>query len=468
MSNGIDNVLEIQEECIEKLKEIVQKQSEEKGRPMTACVVTFGCQMNERDSEKLKGILKAAGYELTGSEKADVVLYNTCTVRENADTRVFGRLGYLNTIKKKNKEMIIGLCGCMGQEPHIVEKLKESYKFVDLIFGTFNVYKLAELLYARITSGNSIIDVWEESKEFVELLPTERKYSFKSGVNIMYGCDNFCTYCIVPYVRGREKSRPVEDIVDEIKRLTETGVVEVCLLGQNVNSYGKGLDGNVTFASLLREIEKIDGLQRIRFMTPHPKDLSDEVIEIMANSKKICRHIHLPAQSGSSNILKKMNRNYTREDYLALVDKIKTAMPDISITTDLIVGFPGETEEDFEDTLSLVKEVGYSSAFTFQYSKRTGTPAATFEDQVPEEVMTERFNRLLETVKESSGCNDDLAGKTMDVLVEGKNEKLEGYLSGRLSNNMLVHFKGDEDLIGKIIDVHIDESKGFYYFGTIV
>lgn len=468
MSNGIDNVLEIQEECIEKLKEIVQKQSEEKGRPMTACVVTFGCQMNERDSEKLKGILKAAGYELTESEKADVVLYNTCTVRENADTRVFGRLGYLNTIKKKNKEMIIGLCGCMGQEPHIVEKLKESYKFVDLIFGTFNVYKLAELLYARITSGNSIIDVWEESKEFVELLPTERKYSFKSGVNIMYGCDNFCTYCIVPYVRGREKSRPVEDIVDEIKRLTETGVVEVCLLGQNVNSYGKGLDGNVTFASLLREIEKIDGLQRIRFMTPHPKDLSDEVIEVMANSKKICRHIHLPAQSGSSNILKKMNRNYTREDYLALVDKIKTAMPDISITTDLIVGFPGETEEDFEDTLSIVKEVGYSSAFTFQYSKRTGTPAATFEDQVPEEVMTERFNRLLETVKESSGCNDDLAGKTMDVLVEGKNEKLEGYLSGRLSNNMLVHFKGDEDLIGKIIDVHIDESKGFYYFGTIV
>ena len=468
MSNGIDNVLEIQEECIEKLKEIVQKQSEEKGRPMTACVVTFGCQMNERDSEKLKGILKAAGYELTESEKADVVLYNTCTVRENADTRVFGRLGYLNTIKKKNKEMIIGLCGCMGQEPHIVEKLKESYKFVDLIFGTFNVYKLAELLYARITSGNSIIDVWEESKEFVELLPTERKYSFKSGVNIMYGCDNFCTYCIVPYVRGREKSRPVEDIVDEIKRLTETGVVEVCLLGQNVNSYGKGLDGNVTFASLLREIEKIDGLQRIRFMTPHPKDLSDEVIEVMANSKKICRHIHLPAQSGSSNILKKMNRNYTREDYLALVDKIKTAMPDISITTDLIVGFPGETEEDFEDTLSLVKEVGYSSAFTFQYSKRTGTPAATFEDQIPEEVMTERFNRLLETVKESSGCNDDLAGKTMDVLVEGKNEKLEGYLSGRLSNNMLVHFKGDEDLIGKIIDVHIDESKGFYYFGTIV
>lgn len=468
MSNGIDNVLEIQEECIEKLKEIVQKQSEEKGRPMTACVVTFGCQMNERDSEKLKGILKAAGYELTESEKADVVLYNTCTVRENADTRVFGRLGYLNKIKKKNKEMIIGLCGCMGQEPHIVEKLKESYKFVDLIFGTFNVYKLAELLYARITSGNSIIDVWEESKEFVELLPTERKYSFKSGVNIMYGCDNFCTYCIVPYVRGREKSRPVEDIVDEIKRLTETGVVEVCLLGQNVNSYGKGLDGNVTFASLLREIEKIDGLQRIRFMTPHPKDLSDEVIEVMANSKKICRHIHLPAQSGSSNILKKMNRNYTREDYLALVDKIKTAMPDISITTDLIVGFPGETEEDFEDTLSLVKEVGYSSAFTFQYSKRTGTPAATFEDQVPEEVMTERFNRLLETVKESSGCNDDLAGKTMDVLVEGKNEKLEGYLSGRLSNNMLVHFKGDEDLIGKIIDVHIDESKGFYYFGTIV
>ena len=245
MSKGIDNVLEIQEKYIEKLRDTVKKQSEEKGRPMTACVVTFGCQMNERDSEKLKGILKAAGYELTESEKADVVLYNTCTVRENADTRVFGRLGYLSTLKKKNEDMIIGLCGCMGQEPHIVEKLKKSYKFVDLIFGTFNVYKLAELLYAHITSGDSIIDVWEESEEFVELLPTERKYGFKSGVNIMYGCDNFCTYCIVPYVRGREKSRPVKDIVEEIEGLTNNGVVEVCLLGQNVNSYGKGLDGHL-------------------------------------------------------------------------------------------------------------------------------------------------------------------------------------------------------------------------------
>lgn len=468
MSKGIDNVLEIQEKYIEKLRDTVKKQSEKKGRPMTACVVTFGCQMNERDSEKLKGILKAAGYELTESEKADVVLYNTCTVRENADTRVFGRLGYLSTLKKKNEDMIIGLCGCMGQEPHIVEKLKKSYKFVDLIFGTFNVYKLAELLYAHITSGDSIIDVWEESEEFVELLPTERKYGFKSGVNIMYGCDNFCTYCIVPYVRGREKSRPVKDIVEEIEGLTDNGVVEVCLLGQNVNSYGKGLDGNVTFASLLREIEKIEGLKRIRFMTPHPKDLSDEVIDVMSKSEKICRHIHLPAQSGSSNILRKMNRNYTREDYLLLVEKIKKAMPDIAITTDLIVGFPGETEEDFEDTLSLVKEVGYSSAFTFQYSKRTGTPAATFDEQVPEDVIAERFNRLLDTVKESSGCNDNLTGRTMDVLVEGTNDKLEGYLSGRLSNNMLVHFKGDKDLIGKITDVHIDESKGFYYFGTIV
>lgn len=466
MSNGIDNVLEIQEECIEKLKEIVQKQSEEKGRPMTACVVTFGCQMNERDSEKLKGILKAAGYELTESEKADVVLYNTCTVRENADTRVFGRLGYLNTIKKKNKEMIIGLCGCMGQEPHIVEKLKESYKFVDLIFGTFNVYKLAELLYARITSGNSIIDVWEESKEFVELLPTERKYSFKSGVNIMYGCDNFCTYCIVPYVRGREKSRPVEDIVDEIKRLTETGVVEVCLLGQNVNSYGKGLDGNVTFASLLREIEKIDGLQRIRFMTPHPKDLSDEVIEVMANSKKICRHIHLPAQSGSSNILKKMNRNYTREDYLALVDKIKTAMPDISITTDLIVGFPGETEEDFEDTLDVVRKVDFDQVYMFIYSRRLGTPADKMDDQVPEEIKHKRFDRLKKLAEEIiERKNKEYVGTKQYVLVEGKSKNNKDMLTGRTESNKVVNFEGPDDLIGKLISMEIVSEHMWYLKG---
>ena len=459
MSNGIDNVLEIQEECIEKLKEIVQKQSEEKGRPMTACVVTFGCQMNERDSEKLKGILKAAGYELTESEKADVVLYNTCTVRENADTRVFGRLGYLNTIKKKNKEMIIGLCGCMGQEPHIVEKLKESYKFVDLIFGTFNVYKLAELLYARITSGNSIIDVWEESKEFVELLPTERKYSFKSGVNIMYGCDNFCTYCIVPYVRGREKSRPVEDIVDEIKRLTETGVVEVCLLGQNVNSYGKGLDGNVTFASLLREIEKIDGLQRIRFMTPHPKDLSDEVIEVMANSKKICRHIHLPAQSGSSNILKKMNRNYTREDYLALVDKIKTAMPDISITTDLIVGFPGETEEMAHETYDYVEKIHFAAVHVFPYSKRDGTVAANMPDQIPGNIKSERAGKLIEiTNRLKEEYNDNCIGKEDSVLIE-ETVEIDGvtYFTGYTTRYVKCLIQSDDSInVGDIVNVVID------------
>ena len=462
------NETDKQKYYIEKCRELIAAKEQKIGRKLTACVVTFGCQMNFKDSEKLMGILSQIGYQETDDEHADLVLYNTCTVRENANLKIYGRLGYLSKIKEKNPEMIIGLCGCMMQEPQVVEKLNKSYRFVDIIFGTHNVFQLAELLYDRLIGGHRIEDIWDGTTEIVEDLPTIRKYDFKSGVNIMYGCNNFCSYCIVPYVRGRERSRKPEDIINEIKKLVSEGVVEIMLLGQNVNSYGKGLDGNVTFASLLREIEKIDGLQRIRFMTPHPKDLSDEVIEVMANSKKICRHIHLPAQSGSSNILKKMNRNYTREDYLALVDKIKTAMPDISITTDLIVGFPGETEEDFEDTLSLVKEVGYSSAFTFQYSKRTGTPAATFEDQVPEEVMTERFNRLLETVKESSGCNDDLAGKTMDVLVEGKNEKLEGYLSGRLSNNMLVHFKGDEDLIGKIIDVHIDESKGFYYFGTIV
>ena len=455
---------------IDKAKKYLEKMNEAAGRPLTFCVTTFGCQMNARDSEKLAGILEQIGYvEEPEEEKADFVIYNTCTVRENANQRVYGRLGQLGRIKKKNPHMMIALCGCMMQEPHVVEKLKTSYRFVDLIFGTHNIYKFAELLATRMESGRMVIDIWKDTDKIVEDLPVERKYPFKSGVNIMFGCNNFCSYCIVPYVRGRERSRDPKAIVREIERLVADGVVEVMLLGQNVNSYGKTLEQPITFAELLKEIEKIEGLERIRFMTSHPKDLSDELIEVMRRSKKICRHLHLPVQSGSSHILQKMNRRYTKEQYLALVDKIKAAVPDISLTTDIIVGFPGETEEDFQETLDVVRKVRYDSAFTFIYSKRSGTPAAVMEDQVPEDVVKDRFNRLLAEVQKISAevCAVH-QGTVQEVLVECRNDHDEHLMTGRMSNNLLVHFPGDESLIGKLVNVRLDECRGFYYIGEIV
>ena len=431
-------------------------------------IETFGCQMNARDSEKLCGILEEIGFVESKEEKADFVLYNTCTVRENANLKVYGRLGYLNTMKKKNPAMLIALCGCMMQEPEVVAKIKKSYRFVDIIFGTHNIFKLAELIHERLSGQKMVVEVWEGTEEIVEDLPIERKYPFKSGVNIMFGCNNFCSYCIVPYVRGRERSREPEDIVREIENLVADGVVEVMLLGQNVNSYGKTLKEPITFAQLLRKVEAVEGLQRIRFMTSHPKDLSDELIQVMKESKKICSHLHLPLQSGSSRILKLMNRKYTKEQYLELADKIRAAMPGISLTTDIIVGFPGETEEDFLETLDVVRRVRYDSAFTFIYSKRTGTPAAAMEDQVPEAVVKERFDRLLSLVQEiaSQVCTRD-EGRTQKVLVEEVNDHTPGLVTGRLSNNTVVHFPGDASLIGKLVDVHLDEAKGFYYMGTM-
>lgn len=453
---------------IKKCRSLVSKMSEELGRPLTASTVTFGCQMNARDSEKLAGMLEKIGYVMVEGENADFVIYNTCTVRENANLRVYGRLGVLNNIKKKNPHMLIALCGCMMQEPEVVEKLKKSYRFVDLIFGTHNIYKFAELLAARLESDTMIIDIWKDTDKIVEDLPVERKYPFKSGVNIMFGCNNFCSYCIVPYVRGRERSREPKDIIREIERLVEDGVVEVMLLGQNVNSYGKNLETPVTFAQLLLEVEKIEGLKRIRFMTSHPKDLSDELIEVMAKSEKICKHMHLPLQSGSSRLLKIMNRRYTKEQYLELVEKLRRAIPDISLTTDIIVGFPGETEEDFEETMDVVRKVRYDSAYTFIYSKRTGTPAAVMENQVPEDVVKPRFDRLLKEIQNiSKEVSARLTGQTLPVLVEEINDHDASLVTGRLSNNLLVHFPGDESLIGKIVDVHLDECKGFYYMGTV-
>ena len=458
-----------QYEFMEKAKEYVKKQSEELGRPLTYCVTTFGCQMNARDSEKLTGILEEVGYVAAEDEKADFVIYNTCTVRENANLRVYGRLGVLHGYKKKNKHMTIALCGCMMQEPEVVEKLKKSYKFVDIIFGTHNIFKFAELIVRNFEEKGMVIDIWKDTQEIVEDLPVERKYSFKSGVNIMFGCNNFCSYCIVPYVRGRERSRKPEDIIAEIKKLVADGVIEVMLLGQNVNSYGKNLETPMSFAKLLQEIEKIEGLKRIRFMTSHPKDLSDELIEVMANSKKICKQLHLPLQSGSSEILKVMNRRYDKEKYLALVDKIKKAIPDIGLTTDIIVGFPGETEEDFLETLDVVRKVRYDSAFTFIYSKRTGTPAAAMENQVPEDVVKDRFDRLLKEVQNiSQEMTARFEGMVEEVLVEDVNDHNPELVTGRMSNNHLVHFPGDASMIGKIVKVHLDECKGFYYLGSVV
>lgn len=455
---------------IKKCREIVKRKSEELGRPLTVCSVCMGCQMNARDSEKLTGILEQIGYvEESDEEKADFVIYNTCTVRENANQRVYGRLGQLNRVKKQNPHMMIGLCGCMMQEPEVVEKLKKSYRFVDLIFGTHNIFKFAELIVTRMESKRMVIDIWKDTDKIVEDLPSERKYSFKSGVNIMFGCNNFCSYCIVPYVRGRERSRNPEDIIREIQNLVKDGVVEVMLLGQNVNSYGKTLEEPMSFAQLLKEIEKIEGLKRIRFMTSHPKDLSDELIEVMSTSQKICRHLHLPVQSGSSRILDKMNRRYTKEHYLELVEKIRRAVPDISLTTDIIVGFPGETEEDFLETMDVVRKVRYDSAFTFIYSKRTGTPAAVMEEQVPEEVVKDRFDRLLKEVQSISAETCSVYTNTVqEVLVETVNDHDPSLMTGRMSNNLLVHFPGEESLIGRIVPVELKECKGFYYIGERV
>ena len=452
-----------------KLRALVSEKSKKLGRPLVASAQTFGCQMNARDSEKITGILEAVGYEITENEKADFIVYNTCTVRENANLKVYGHLGMMGHEKKKNPDMMIALCGCMMQEPQVVEKIRKSYRFVDLVFGTHNLYKFAELVYTSMISDRMIIDVWKDTDKIVEDLPCDRKYFFKSGVNIMFGCNNFCSYCIVPYVRGRERSRAPEEILKEIRSLVADGVVEVMLLGQNVNSYGKNLKNPISFAALLEEIEKIDGLERIRFMTSHPKDLSDELIEVMAKSKKICPHLHLPLQSGSSRILKIMNRKYTKEHYLELVEKLRKAMPDISLTTDIIVGFPGETEEDFQETLDVVRKVRYDSAFTFVYSKRTGTPAAVMEDQVPEEVVKDRFDRLLKEVQEiARETSSRYTGQVVEVLAEEKNHQEAGHLTGRLSNNLLVHFKGDESLIGKLVSVQLTECRGFYYMGELV
>lgn len=454
-------------------------------------IITFGCQMNEHDSEVISGMLTQRGYtEAAGEDmrNTDIVIINTCSIRENADKRFFGTLGQLKKIKLANPNFTVCVCGCMMQQEHITKKLRQSYPWVDVIFGTHNIHEFPDMLeemFQRRSTGEDwtvnqirssrefrVDRVYRDSDRIVEGLPAKRLFGHKSFVNIMYGCNNFCTYCIVPYTRGREKSRRPEDIIAEVKALAADGVKEVTLLGQNVNSYrGVSADsGNEwDFADLIYALNEVEGLERIRFMTSHPKDLSDKLIAAFAECDKLCNYIHLPVQAGSSSVLRRMNRKYTREQYLELVRKLREAVPGIAISTDIIVGFPGETEEDFCETLSLAEEIQYDSAFTFLYSPRRGTPAADYENQIPEDVKHERFNRLVEVMNRGSKArNAAFLGRVCRVLVDGPDKKSSGILNGRTEEFKLVDFEGPEELIGSMVDVEITASNTFSLQGRIV
>ncbi|HHU18492.1 MAG TPA: tRNA (N6-isopentenyl adenosine(37)-C2)-methylthiotransferase MiaB [Clostridiales bacterium] len=433
-------------------------------------ITTFGCQMNERDSETLAGMLEELGYvENANRKEADVAIINTCSVRENADKRFFGTLGQLKRAKEERPETVIAVCGCMMQQQHIIDTLKAKYPWVDLVFGTHNIHKFPELLTNILNERNKIIDIWDEGGDIIEGLPAKRMHPFKAYVNIMYGCNNFCTYCIVPYTRGRERSRHPEDIVREVKTLAESGVKEITLLGQNVNSYGNIREFPQDFTDLIYMLSDIDGIQRIRFMTSHPKDMSDKLIQAFKECDKLCNNIHLPVQSGSTRILARMNRKYTKEDYLLLIKKLRAAVPEIAITTDIITGFPGETEEDFNETMDLIEKVRFDSAFTFLYSIRKGTPAEKYTEQVPEEVKHERFNRLVNRLNDiSQEINKSYEGRTVMVLVEGKSKTNPRMITGRTETGKLVNFKGPLEIAGQIVPVKITESKTFSLNGEII
>ncbi len=466
--NVLENkeIQKVQADYIQKLLEI----NNTKNKLLKVCISTYGCAMNAHDSEKLLSMTEQMGYtETKVEEEADLIIYNTCCVRENAENKVYGNLGFLKGIKTKNPDVKIVLCGCMMQQDAVVTTIKKKYKHVDLIFGTFNLYRFPELFHSAVVTNDMIIDVWEEHDGVLEDVEAKRLYKHKSSVNIMFGCNNFCTYCIVPFVRGRERSRDMIDIIEEIKALADDGVIEIQLLGQNVNSYGNDLDSDVTFPILLREIAKIEKIKRIRFMTSHPKDISDELIFAMRDVEKIERHIHLPFQSGSSKILDLMNRRYTKEQYLSKIDKIKKEIPNVTISSDIIVGFPFETEEDFLETVDVVEKVSFHQLFTFIYSKRDGTPAVKFDDQIPEEVTKDRFSRLLKVVdRKQDELNAKMVGNVYKVLPEVISKNDSTLLTGRTETNMLVHFKADESLIGQIVDVKIVDFKTHYLVGEML
>lgn len=440
------------------------------GKDKKYLILTMGCQLNENDSEKICGMIEKMGYVQTDKLiDADLIVFNTCCVRENAEEKLFGKIGEVKQLKDK-KDLIIAIGGCMMQEKHIVEKLKNSYKFIDVIFGTHTLHQFPEDVYKAVIQNTKIQDVLDIDGEIIEGLPIKRNDKIKASVTIMNGCNNFCSYCIVPYVRGRERSRNPEDIVNEVKELAEQGYKEITLLGQNVNSYkGNGNLGITSFSELLRQINKIDGIERIRFISPHPKDFTDDVINVIAECNKICKIIHLPLQSGSSNILKIMNRKYTKEQYLNLVEKMKNKIPNVVFSTDIIVGFPGETDEDFEDTLEVVEKVHFEQVYMFIYSRRVGTPADKMENQVLETIKHERFDKLKQLVESQIEDNNrKYVGTVQKILVEGKSKTNENILTGRTDTNKVVNFEGDYELIGNIIKVKIISEHMWYLKGEVL
>lgn len=454
-------IIEKQKEYIEKVKKINDNKNKK------YYILTMGCQLNENDSEKLIGIMEEMGYSKSEDIKnADLYVINTCCVRENAEEKLFGKLGELKKIKE-NKNIIIAIGGCMMQEEHITEKIKKSYPFVDVVFGTHTLHKFPEDLYIAITKNKKVKDVIDIDGEIYEGLPVKRSSNKQASVIIMYGCNNFCSYCIVPYVRGRERSRKPEDILNEIKELAKEGYREITLLGQNVNSYKGG--ENYNFANLLEDVDKIEGIEVIRFVSPHPKDFTDDVIDVISKSKKISRLIHVPLQSGSTNVLKEMNRKYTKEQYLDLIKRIRDKIPDVVFSTDIIVGFPGETEEDFEDTIDVVKQVNFEQIFMFIYSRRVGTRADKMENQIPEEIKHKRFDRLKQVFEESvEENNKKYVGTTQKILVEGHSKNNKDMLTGRTDTNKVVIFEGPEELIGKIINIKIISEHKWYLKGEVL
>ncbi len=459
-----------QQSFIMKLKEENMRYAAQNGHSRLALTETYGCQQNENDTERIRGMLKEAGFEFTSdTNAADIVIYNTCAVRENAEQKVFGRLGILKHIKENRRDMIIGVCGCMVQQEHITEKIKRVHEHVDLVFGTHALYKMPELLYKAMHEKKTVVDIEQSDGAIAEDIPMLRDDSNKAWVSVMYGCNNFCSYCIVPYVRGRERSRTPDAVLREVRELAAKGCTEISLLGQNVNSYGKDLDTETDFSDLIRMVNDIDGVERIRFMTSHPKDLSDKLIHTIAECDKVCKQLHLPFQAGSDNILRQMNRKYTKAEYLEKIEKVKKEIPNISLSTDVIVGFPTETNEDFEETLDVLRKVEFDNIFSFIYSRREGTPAAKLDFVLTDDEIHKNFNRLLEVQNEiSKRKNDAYVGRVERVLVDGVSKTDENVLSGRCDSSKIVNFKGDKSLIGKYINVKITESHTWSLNGEVM
>lgn len=459
-----------QRDIINTLRNNFDLEYQKTGNKKKMHIITYGCQQNVNDSEKIRGILDMIGYEHTeDKEMADIIIFNTCCVRENAELKVFGKIGALKKLKTEKPNIIIGICGCMVQQSHIVEEIEKKYKHVEMVFGTHNLYRLPELLFNIINNKKSQLEVFDIDGQIFEGVPVKRDSITRAWVSIMYGCNNFCSYCIVPYVRGRERSRKPQTILEEIKSLVRSGCIEITLLGQNVNSYGKDLDDNIDFADLLDMISQVEGLKRIRFMTSHPKDISDKLIETMARNKNISKHLHLPFQAGSNKILKLMNRRYTKEEYLEKINKVKSLMPDIALSTDVIVGFPGEDSGDFEETLDIIKKVEFDQIYMFIYSKRKGTPAEKYDDVIDMSDKKKNFGRLLGTQNDiSKKKNLEYMGRTVEVLVEGLSKYNDNALTGRTDSNKVVNFAGDARLIDKLVNVKITEAHSWFLNGEII